>query len=148
MLLVAFARHRSCGSQDETRMETSNIHCHHHIYLTLPIQKNDTAGMCVSRGRNRVCERDHSNPICPYCAMIRREKRLRYLLPQNDIVPFIPEPDGSHPSKYTIIQIFRRAIQSTGAELFRPGPNGQAISRFSEHVRRVSGAQFLTTQCN
>ena len=113
-------------------------------YFTLPIQKNDTTGMCVSRGHNCVCERSHTNPVCPHCAMVRHEKRVRSLFPRSDTVPFIPEPDGSHPSKANIIQIFRRAIQSTGTQLLRPGPGGTQANRFSEHVCRVSGAQFLT----
>ena len=113
-------------------------------YFTLPIQKNDTTGMCVSRGHNCVCERNHTNPICPHCAMIRHEKRVRTLFPRSDTVPFIPEPDGSHPAKQTIIDIFRRAIEYTGTQLERPGPDGRGIHRFSEHVCRVSGAQFLT----
>ena len=113
-------------------------------YFTLPIQKNDTTGMCVSRGHNCVCERNHTNPICPHCAMIRHEKRVRTLFPRSDTVPFIPEPDGSHPAKQTIIDIFRRAIEYTGTQLQRPGPDGRGIHRFSEHVCRVSGAQFLT----
>ena len=82
--------------------------------------------------------------ICPHCAMIRHEKRVRTLFPRSDTVPFIPEPDGSHPAKQTIIDIFRRAIEYTGTQLERPGPDGRGIHRFSEHVCRVSGAQFLT----
>ena len=113
-------------------------------FFTLPIQKNDTTGMCVSRGHNCICERQKKNPICPHCAMIRHEKRVRTLFPRNDTIAFIPEPEGTHPSKQTIIQIFRRAIQSTGTTLQRPGPQGEQIQRFSEHVCRVSGAQFLT----
>ena len=88
-------------------------------YFTLPIQKNDTTGMCVSRGHNCVCERNHTNPICPHCAMIRHEKRVRTLFPRSDTVPFIPEPDGSHPAKQTIIDIFRRAISNTQAHNYR-----------------------------
>ena len=113
-------------------------------YFTLPIQKKDTTGMCVSRGHNCVCERGRTNPICPHCAMIRHEKRVRTLFPRSDTVPFIPEPDGSHPSKHTLIDIFRRAIEYTGTQLQPPGPDGRGIHRFSEHVCRVSGAQFLT----
>ena len=79
-------------------------------FFTLPIQKNDTTGMCVSRGHNCICERQKKNPICPHCAMIRHEKRVRTLFPRNDTIAFIPEPEGTHPSKQTIIQIFRRAI--------------------------------------
>ena len=99
-------------------------------YFTLPIQKNDTTGMCVSRGHNCVCERNHTNPICPHCAMIRHEKRVRTLFPRSDTVPFIPEPDGSHPAKQTIIDIFRRAIEYTGTQLERPGPDGRGIPPF------------------
>jgi len=76
--------------------------------------------------------------------MIRHEKRVRTLFPRSDTVPFIPEPDGSHPAKQTIIDIFRRAIEYTGTQLQGPGPDGRGIHRFSEHVCRVSGAQFLT----
>ena len=48
------------------------------------------------------------------------------------------------PGQQTIIDIFRRAIEYTGTQLQRPGPDGRGIHRFSEHVCRVSGAQFLT----
>ena len=76
--------------------------------------------------------------------MIRHDKRVPTLFPRSDTVPFIPEPGGSHPSKHTLIDIFRRAIEYTGTQLQRPGPDGRGIHRFSEHVCRVSGAQFLT----
>ena len=144
LLLVATSWHRSRRSKNAPCVETEHTALATTTFFTLPIQKNDTTGMCVSREHNCICERQRTNPICPHCAMIRHEKRVRTLFPRNKTIPFIPEPDGTHPSKHTIIQIFRRAIQSTGTTLQRPGPQGEQIQRFSEHVCRVSGAQFLT----
>ena len=43
-------------------------------FFTLPIQKNDTTGMCVSRGHNCICERQEKNgssPVVRRCSCVR-----------------------------------------------------------------------------
>jgi len=69
-------------------------------YFTLPIQKSDKTGICVSVAVTTAATRTIPTRFCPHCAMVRHEKRVRYFFPQNDTVPFMPKPDGSHPSTY------------------------------------------------
>ena len=42
------------------------------------------------------------------------------------------------------MKIFSSAIALTDTPLTRPGPHGEPLPRFGEHVCRVSGAQFLS----
>ena len=115
-------------------------------YFTLPVQKNDTAGQCVSRGHPCLCRTGEPNPLCPYHAIQRHTKRLHYIFQhyQTEQLPFIPTDDGQFPSKSDIMKIFSSAIALTDTPLTRPGPHGEPLPRFGEHVCRVSGAQFLS----
>ena len=58
--------------------------------------------------------------------------------------PTTPRPPTTAASHLETIEVFRKAIASTGAELTSPDPQGQLLHRFNEHVCRVSGSQFLT----
>ena len=115
-------------------------------YFTLPVQKNDTAGQCVSRGHPCLCRTGEPNPLCPYHAIQRHTKRLQYIFQhyQTEQLPFIPTDNGQFASKNDIMKIFSSAISLTDTPLTRPGPHGEPLPRFGEHVCRVSGAQFLS----
>ena len=115
-------------------------------YFTLPVQKNDTAGQCVSRGHPCLCRTGEPNPLCPYHAVQRHNKRLHYIFQhhQTEQLPFIPTDNGQFASKNDIMKIFSSAISLTDTPLTRPGPHGEPLPRFGEHVCRVSGAQFLS----
>ena len=115
-------------------------------YFTLPVQKNDPTGQCVSRGHPCICRSGSPNLLCPYHAIIRHTKRLTQLFPAPNLdqIPFIPTDAGEFPSKQDILKIFSSAIELTSTPLTRPGPNGEPLPRFGEHVCRVSGAQFLS----
>ena len=65
-------------------------------YFTLPVQKNDTAGQCVSRGHPCLCRTGEPNPLCPYHAIQRHTKRLQYIFQhyQTEQLPFIPTDNG------------------------------------------------------
>ena len=95
-------------------------------YFTLPVQKNDTTGQCVSRGHPCLCRTGEPNPLCPYHALQRHTKRLHYIFQhyQTEKLPFIPTDDGQFASKSDIMKIFSSAIALTGTPLTRPGPHG------------------------
>lgn len=58
VLLVAPPRHRSCGSQDETCMETCDIHCQHHIlHFTHPEERHQWN---VCQPWSQLCVREES----------------------------------------------------------------------------------------
>ena len=82
--------------------------------------------------------------LCPYHALdtfIRRNHRPG--TERSDEYLFYGRRGGPITHLETI-EVFRKAIASTGAELTRPDPQGQLLHRFNEHVCRVSGSQFLT----
>ena len=115
-------------------------------YFTLPVQKNDPTGQCVSRGHPSICRHRHSNALCPYHAILRHTKRLAHLFPsqQLDQLPLIATDDAEFPSKKDILRIFSTSIELRNTPLTRPGPMGEPLPRFGEHVCRVSGAEFLS----
>ena len=119
-------------------------------FLTLPVQKTDSAGACVARGHSCICQSArHFQRICPHHAMKRHLDRMlrrfpaQFRLPQG--MPLIPNAAGHTISQDQLIQIFRDTIQLTGTTMERPGPAGDPRPRFSQHTCRVSGSgQFLT----
>ena len=113
-------------------------------YLTLPIQKNDITGMCVTRSHPCTCPA--LSRLCPHHAAQRHMRRLHRHLgrtPPGDY-PLFPGPDGQAIPKADVIELFRKVIGLTGTILTRTDPSGTLRQRFHEHVCRVSGAQFLT----
>ena len=112
-------------------------------FFTLPCHKTDTIGMCITRSHPCTCS-DNLAALCPYHALdtfIRRNHRPG--TDRNDEYLFYGRRGGPITHLETI-EVFRKAIASTGAELTRPDPQGQLLHRFNEHVCRVSGSQFLT----
>ena len=112
-------------------------------FFTLPCHKTDTVGACVTRSRPCTCS-DNMAALNPYHALdtfIRRNHRPG--TERSDEYLFYGRRGGPITHLETI-EVFRKAIASTGAELTRPDPQGQLLHRFNEHVCRVSGSQFLT----
>ena len=59
--------------------------------------------------------------------------------------PLCPQPDGSVPSKKTIIEQIRLTLQAAGVSTTRPDGAGVVHERFGGHCLRVTGAQFLAS---
>ena len=85
-------------------------------FLTLPVQKTDSAGACVARGHSCICQSArHFQRICSHHAMKRHLDRMlrrfpaQYRLPQG--MPLIPNASGHTISQDQLIQIFRDTIQ-------------------------------------
>lgn len=112
----------------------------------MPVQKNDPTGQCVSRGHPCICQTGSPNALCPFHALQRHQKRLAHVFPNTptDQLPFIPSDTGTFIAKADTMKIFSLAIEVTGTPLTRPGPHGEPLPRYGEHVCRVSGAQFLS----
>ena len=119
LLLVDVARHGS--SQTGTRLVRNHT-----------VRQDGVLYAALSQNRY---QRDvyHQVPSMHVC------RRHRTPMP----VPH-PRVNGGAITHEETIQVFRTAIEATGAQLTRPGPQGQPLQRFNEHVCRVSGAQFLT----
>ena len=112
-------------------------------FFALPCHKTDTVGTCITRSHPCTCS-DNMAALCPYHALdtfIRRNHRPG--TDRNDEYLFYGRRGGPITHLETI-EVFRKAIASTGAELTRPDPQGQLLHRFNERVCRVSGSQFLT----
>ena len=116
------------------------------VYFTLPVQKNDPTGLCVTRGHPCACKTGEPNALCPFHAMQRHMKRINHLFRNTppEHLPLIPTDAGDFATKAHIMKIFSSAIGLTDTPLTRPGPRGEPLPRFGEHVCRVSGAQFLS----
>ena len=110
--------------------------------LRCPVTKPTPSG-CVSPGPIHACVQMASHTYAPTTPSSSTSSGLRHSValwaPRNPSsfrdLTVAPSPT---------IQVFRTAIEATGAQLTRPGPQGQPLQRFNEHVCRVSGAQFLT----
>ena len=88
-------------------------------FITLPVQKTDPTGACVSRGHSCLCKTaPHLKALCPHHAVLRHLATLRKWFPtQMDLpvgMPLIPSPDGTTISQTQIVQLFRDTIQRTG----------------------------------
>ncbi|CAE7476622.1 unnamed protein product, partial [Symbiodinium pilosum] len=101
-------------------------------FFTLPCHKTDTVGMCITRSHPCTCS-DNMAALCPYHALdtfIRRNHRPT--TDRNDEYLFYGRRGGPI-TRLETIEVFRKAIASTGAELTRPEPQGQLLHRFNEH---------------
>ena len=115
------------------------------VNLLLPVQKNDTAGSLTIRSLRCAC-RVRLHPLCPVHAVRRHLNRVRahsHFREQSDF-PLVPGPEGLVPSKHHMVQFFRKTIDATGTSTKRPNSEGVDTERFSGHVARVSGAQWLS----
>ena len=125
----------------------------HITFFTLPIQKNDMTGMCVARAHRCICSLRRRNTqqfdpkiLCPHHTIHRHLSFLQEHWPDDfsPDFPLFPSESGTPMQKEQVIRCFQTAIAATGTPLTRPGPGGNPLPRFQQHVCRVSGAQFLT----
>eukprot|EP00435_Cladocopium_sp_Y103_P048273 s452_g14.t1 len=113
--------------------------------VMLPVQKNDTVGSLTLRSLRCAC-RIRIHPLCPVHAARRHLDRIQAHSEfrfQADF-PIVPNEEGHVTSKHYMVQFFRRTISAAGVALSRPNAEGQETERFSGHVCRVSGAQWLS----
>eukprot|EP00435_Cladocopium_sp_Y103_P007602 s3351_g2.t1 len=115
------------------------------VNLMLPVQKNDTAGSLTMRSLRCAC-RVRLHPLCPVHAARRHMDRLRLHPEFRSQVefPIVPTEEGKVASKHFMVQFFRMTISAAGINLTRPNQEGSETERFSGHVCRVSGAQWLS----
>ena len=114
------------------------------INILLPVQKNDTSGSLTIRSLRCAC-RIRVHPLCPKHAAERHLRRVRAhacFRSQSDF-PLVPTETGHAPTKHVMVRFFRDTIAATGTPITRPNSEGADVERFSGHVLRVSGAQWL-----
>ncbi len=122
----------------------------HITFFTLPIQKNDMTGMCVARAHRCICNLRRRNTQQfdprPHHTIHRHLSFLQEHWPDDfsPDLPLFPSESGAPMQEEQVIRCFQTAIATTGTPLTRPGPGGNPLPRFQQHVCRVSGAQFLT----
>ena len=116
------------------------------VFWTLPVQKNDASGGCISRP-HRCCCKGQREPMCPFHAAERHMMRLEHAFPttqwEKEELPLFPDHEGRHFAKEKMIEMIRSVITLTGVVMSRPGPTNKPMPRFGGHVLRVTGAQML-----
>ena len=103
------------------------------VQLTLPLHKTDSYGRLST--------------LCPWHAAERHLVRVslhRHLRGGDQFLLF-PTEEGRTPSKYLVINAFRKLISELGIPIDRIDPHGRSVARFGGHVMRVSGAQMLAS---
>lgn len=116
------------------------------VQLTLPLHKTDSYGRLTTRSL-RCCCRIRRSTLCPWHAAERHLVRvsLHRHLRGGDQFPLFPTEEGRTPSKYLVINAFRKLISELGIPIDRIDPQGRSVARFGGHVMRVSGAQMLAS---
>ena len=116
------------------------------VRLMVAIHKTDSYGTMTSRTL-RCCCRVRQSGMCPWHAGERHLVRLSLhpRLTRSHHLPLFPTAQGMAPSKYMVIQAFRRVIATTGTATMRRDPQGRELQRFAGHVMRVAGAQMLAS---
>ena len=95
-------------------------------FFTLPCHKTDTVGMCVTRSHPCMCA-DGLAHLCPYHTL--EQYIIRTTTQRGTEESFLfPGLNGGAITHEKTIQVFRTAIEATGAQLTRPGPQGQLDS--------------------
>ena len=116
------------------------------VQLTLPLHKTDSYGRLTTRSL-RCCCRIRRSTLCPWHAAERHLVRvsLHRHLRGGDQFPLFPTEEGRTPSKYLVINAFRKLISELGIPIDRIDPQGRSVARFGGHVMRVPGAQMLAS---
>ncbi|CAE7501758.1 unnamed protein product [Symbiodinium sp. CCMP2456] len=113
------------------------------LAIMLPVQKTDTRGMLCCRTLKCAC-RVSKQALCPYRAMKRHLQRLAAR--GHDAVasraPLFPDTEGGVLSKDRFVKCVRQVLQACDVELTHEF-EGQLLQRFTGHIARVSGAQWL-----
>ena len=113
------------------------------VTLMLPVQKNDTQGMLCSRTLKCAC-RAARQDLCPYHAMKRHLLRLAHSSSEAvaSRAPLFPDAGGGVISKDSFIRHARATLQACDVPIIKEF-EGQELHRFTGHISRVSGAQWL-----
>lgn len=116
------------------------------VQLTLPLHKTDTYGRLTTRSLQCCC-RIRRSTLCPWHAAERHLVRvsLHQRLRGGALFPLFPTAEGRTPSKYLVVNAFRKVISEAGVPIDRIDPQGRSVPRFGGHVMRVSGAQMLAS---
>ena len=113
------------------------------VTLMLPVQKNDTQGMLCSRTLKCAC-RAARQDLCPYHAMKRHLLRLAHSSSEAvaSRAPLFPDAGGGVISKDSFIRHARATLAACDVPIVKEF-EGQELQRFTGHISRVSGAQWL-----
>ncbi|CAE7417574.1 DNMT3A, partial [Symbiodinium microadriaticum] len=115
----------------------------HEVTIMLPVQKNDSRGMLSSRTLKCAC-RAAVQALCPFHAMKRHLTRLSNSGREavSSRAPLFPGEDGHVISKDSFVNLIRSTLQACDVETTKEY-EGQVLQRFTGHIVRVSGAQWL-----
>ena len=107
------------------------------VTIMLPVQKNDARGMLCCRTLRCAC-RVSRQALCPYHAVKRHLQRLALRGPEAlaSRAPLFPADDGGVLTKALFVKQVRATLGACEYE-------GQELQRFTGHIARVSGAQWL-----
>ena len=113
------------------------------VTIMLPVQKNDARGMLCCRTLRCAC-RVSRQALCPYHAVKRHLQRLALRGPEAlaSRAPLFPADDGGVLTKALFVKQVRATLGACDVELTREY-EGQELQRFTGHIARVSGAQWL-----
>ena len=107
--------------------------------------------MCVARAHRCWCALKKFNNRTPQFYAHTTLYDSASTIPTRDLawsllirLSLFPNQDRQPMEKGQVIRCFQPAISATGTPLYRPGPGGNPLPRFQQHICRVSGAQFLT----
>ena len=113
------------------------------VTLMLPVQKCDTQGLLCCRTLRCAC-RISRQTLCPYHSMKRHMARLAARGPTalSPRAPLFPGPGGGVMTKDQFVSATRAALQACGVTTTREY-EGVQLERFTGHIARISGAQWL-----
>ena len=115
----------------------------------LPVSKTDVQARGTTRSLPCVCTPNSPESVilCPLHAAIALGKTVKAYFgaeyAENPDNPLFPNAQGKVLTKEGFILTIRSLLIALNIPLQRLGPDGKLRDRFSEHVLRVSGAQFL-----
>ncbi|OLP86253.1 DNA (cytosine-5)-methyltransferase 3A [Symbiodinium microadriaticum] len=113
------------------------------VSVMLPVQKTDSRGLLCTRTLKCAC-RVSRQDLCPFHAMKRHLLRLSANGHEavSSRAPLFPDATGSVMTKETFVRHVRATLAACDVELTREF-QGQELQRFTGHIARVSGAQWL-----
>ena len=114
------------------------------LHMLLPAHKSSSQGELTTRALHCSCA-VRRQALCPWHAGSRHLQRLEILQGalEKAELPLFPDDGGASLSKVDMIECIRRTLRRAGVQTTRPDESGPQIERFTGHVLRVSGTQFL-----
>ena len=113
------------------------------VSVMLPVQKTDSRGLLCTRTLKCAC-RVSQQDLCPFHAMKRHFLRLSANGREavSSRAPLFPDATGGVMTKEAFVRHVRTTLAAIDVELTREF-EGQELQRFTGHIARVSGAQWL-----